>query len=95
VADLHLWIRNAAGKYAGELDVYGTSETIADVQARLAAGLTALDKATNARPPDAVTQAVIDPRITQAKMTWAAAPEATKTPTLVSIAVMLGIVDPV
>jgi len=96
MADLHIWIRNAAGKYAGELDAYNTSETIADVQARLAAGLTALDKATNARPPDATSGTpAADPRITQAKMTWAAAPEATKTPALVSIAVMLGIVDPV
>ena len=92
--DLHIWIRNAAGKYAGELDAYGTSETIANVQARLAPGLTALDKATNARPPDAATPAVTDPRITQSKMTWAAAPAAMKTDALQALAIMLGIQDP-
>ena len=93
MTDLHLWIRNAAGKYAGELDTYGTSESIADVQARLAAGLTALDKATNARPPDATPAA--DPRITQARAKWAAAPAATKTDVMRAIALMLGIEDPV
>jgi len=92
VADLYLWIRNAAGKYAGELDAFGTTETIADVQARLAAGLTALDKATNARPPDA---AATNPRLVQAKAKWAAAPAATKTEALGAMALMLGIEDPV
>ncbi len=93
MADLNIWIRNAAGKYAGELDAFGTSETIADVQARLAAGLTALDKATNTRPPNATPAA--DPRITQAKAKWAAAPAAVKNDAMVALALMLGIEDPV
>ena len=92
MADLHIWIRNAAGNYAGELDAYGATETIADVQARLAAGLTALDKATNARPPDAA--AIIAANTTQAKAKWAAAPAASKTDALRAIALMLGIENP-
>ncbi len=93
MADLRLWIRNEAGKYAGELEAFGTSETIADVQARLEAGLTALDKKTNARPPNATPAA--DPRSNQAKAKWAAAPPTVKNDAMVALALALGIEDPV
>lgn len=93
MADLHIWIRkDSTGFYVGELDAFGVSETIVDVQARLPVGQTALDKATSARPSDAPV--IADPRMPAARTKWAAASVTQKTDAMQAIAIALGLQDP-
>ena len=91
---IHYYVRrNSNNTYAGEGTESRDGLTLAMIQSRMPAGFTALDADTGARPPD--PPIVPDPRITQAKAKWAAAPAAVKNDAMIALALMLGIEDPV